>query len=55
MLIWAFTSPGGLFWAIFPLVGWGIGVVMNGWDVYVAEDLDEEQIDREVERLEHRH
>jgi hypothetical protein len=54
VLIWALTSPGGFFWPVFPLVGWGIGVVMNGWDVYVAEDFDEEQIDREVERLEHR-
>jgi len=54
VLIWAVTTPGGFFWPVFPLVGWGIGVVMNGWDVYVAEDFDEEQIDREVERLEHR-
>jgi len=54
VLIWAVTTPDGFFWPVFPLVGWGIGVVMNGWDVYVAEDFDEEQIDREVERLEHR-
>ena len=44
----------GYFWPIFPIVGWGIGVVMNGWDVYLNDDFDEEQIRREVERLQAR-
>jgi hypothetical protein len=29
VLIWAITNSGGFFWPIFPMVGWGIGVVMN--------------------------
>ena len=48
--IWAVTSH-GFFWPIFPMVGWGIGVVMNAWDVYHAEDFSEEQIEREIRRL----
>ena len=51
VVIWAVTSPGGFFWPIFPMVGWGIGVVMNAWDVYFAEDFDEDDIDREMQRL----
>ena len=54
VVIWAVTSPGGFFWPIFPMVGWGIGVVMNAWDVYFAEEIGEDDIHREIERLEHR-
>ena len=54
VVIWAVTSPGGFFWPVFPLVGWGIGVVMNAWDVYVAEDVTEDRIQREMEHLAHR-
>ena len=53
VVIWAVPSPGGFFWPIFPIVGWGIGVIMNAWDVYFAEDFSEEDIDKEIEHLEH--
>jgi hypothetical protein len=53
VVIWALTTPGGFFWPIFPLVGWGIGVAMNAWDVYVASDFGEEDITREIERMRH--
>jgi len=52
--IWMATNEHGYFWPIFPIVGWGIGVVMNGWDVYLNDDFDEEQIRREMERLQAR-
>jgi uncharacterized ion transporter superfamily protein YfcC len=51
VVIWAVTSHGGFFWPVFPMVGWGIGVVMNGWDVWHSDDFSEDQITREVERL----
>jgi hypothetical protein len=53
VVIWAVTTPGGFFWPIFPLVGWGIGVVMNGWDAYFADDFSEEDIEKEIEHLGH--
>jgi hypothetical protein len=53
VVIWALTDIRGFFWPAFPLVGWGIGVVMNAWDVYRNDDFDEEQIRREMERLQH--
>ncbi|MGN6574483.1 MAG: 2TM domain-containing protein [Nocardioides sp.] len=52
VVIWAVTSGGGFFWPVFIMVGWGIGVVMNAWDVYFAEEFDENDIRREVQRLE---
>jgi hypothetical protein len=52
VVIWALTNLHGFFWPVFPIVGWGIGVVMNAWDVYHNDELDEERIRREIERME---
>jgi hypothetical protein len=48
--IWAVTS-GGFFWPVFPIIGWGIGVVMNGWDVWRGDEFTEEQIAHEMQRI----
>ena len=53
VVIWAMTSK-GFFWPIFPMVGWGIGVVMNAWDVWWGDDFAEDKIEREIDRLAHR-
>lgn len=47
--IWYVTGH-GFFWPVFVLCGWGIGVVMNVWDVYTPETT-EEKIEHEMERL----
>lgn len=44
----------GFFWPIFPIVGWGIAVVLNAWDVYRDDEFDDEQIRREIARMQHR-
>ncbi len=49
--IWAITSPGRFFWPVFVIVGWGIGVVANAWDVYGRKPIDEDEIGREADRL----
>lgn len=54
VVIWAVTTPSGFFWPIFFIVFWGIGVVMNAWDVYFVKDFDEGDIDREIDRMEHK-
>jgi hypothetical protein len=51
VVIWALTDVHGFFWPVFPIVGWGIGVVMNAWDVYRNDEFGEEQIRREMESL----
>ena len=48
--IWA-VSDSGFFWPIFPILGWGIGVIANAYDVYGRKPISEEEIRREVDRL----
>ncbi|MCB0705850.1 MAG: 2TM domain-containing protein [Saprospiraceae bacterium] len=47
------TSPGFL-WALFPFVGWGIGVAFHGFDVFgypgVGRDWEEREIEKEMRR-----
>lgn len=49
VVVWAVTSN-GFFWPVFPIVFWGVGVVMNAWDVWHGDSFSEAQIAREVER-----
>ena len=48
--IWAMTGS-GFFWPIFPMVGWGIGLVANAWDAYGRDVPTESQIEHEMEKL----
>jgi 2TM domain len=48
--IWAFTGA-GFFWPAFPLFLWGIGLVLNAWDVYWHKPLSEDRIREEMERM----
>ncbi len=50
VVIWAFTGA-GFFWPIFPIVGWGVGVVMNAYVVYRGNIYTEAQIEREMKNL----
>jgi hypothetical protein len=52
--VWALTNPDGFFWPVFLIAGWGIGVVMNAWDVYRGDEFSEAQIRREMERFQGR-
>jgi hypothetical protein len=50
--IWAMTST-AYFWPVWPMLGWGIGVVAHAVSVYVGpSEISEAQIDRELGRLE---
>jgi len=56
VVIWLVTiAPDGFFWPVFPLVGWGIGVAMNAWDVYRPEEFSEDEIAAEMRRLDQHH
>ena len=50
VVIWAVIDVHGFFWPVFPIVGWGIGVVMNAWDVYWRPRITERDIQREMQR-----
>ena len=50
VVIWAVVGAHVFFWPVFPIVGWGIGVVMNAWDVFWRPPITEHEIQREIER-----
>ena len=52
--IWAVTDVHGFFWPVFVIAGWGIGLVMNAWDVYWRHEITEEDVQREMERQDNR-
>ena len=48
--IWAVTAQ-GYFWPIWPILGWGIGLLAHGLSVFVGPaDITEERIARELRR-----
>jgi 2TM domain len=38
-------------WPVFVTLGWGIGLVMNAWDVYVRKPITENELQHEIEHL----
>ena len=36
---------------IFPILGWGVGLAANAWDVYGRRPITEDEIRRETDRL----
>ena len=49
--IWA-ISGAGYFWPVWVIGGWGIGLVLHGWDVYGRRRLvSEDDVSREMDRL----
>ena len=51
--IWAVTGSDNFFWPVFPIAGWALGLVFQGWNVYGpgARPISEEEIQRESDRL----
>ena len=54
ILVWAFASGGGFPWFIFPLCGWGIGLLFHGLGVFVFNKetgWERREVEREAERI----
>ena len=52
--IWAVigaTSGSWFPWPVFVSLAWGIGLAMNAWEVYLRRPISEEEIQREIDRL----
>lgn len=49
VVVWALNAP-TFFWPVFPLAGWGIGVVAHAFDAYNREP-SEDRIQREITQL----
>jgi hypothetical protein len=48
--MWAITGA-GYFWPAWVMLGWGVGLVLNIWDVYFRRPVTEHDVEREIERL----
>ena len=57
-LIWAvvLTAADGTWlpWPLFPMAGWGIGLVFHAWDTYGRRPFSDAEIEHELERLRRR-
>ncbi len=54
VIIWAFPAGGGHPWFLWPLGGWGIGILFDFLRVFVFSrqtEWDRRQIEKEVEKL----
>ncbi len=47
--VWALTGA-GYFWPAWVLCGWGIGLVLHAWDVFVRHPVTEADVDAELRR-----
>lgn len=48
VVIWALTDAGGYFWPIWPILGWGVALVLQGWNAYLRKPISEDDIRREM-------
>ena len=54
VMIWAFGNGGGFPWFIFPLGGWGIGLLFHFLGVFVfsrSTEWEKREIEKEAEKL----
>ena len=54
VLIWACPGGGGFPWFVFPLGGWGIGILFHFLEAFVFSrqtDWERKAIEKEVEKL----
>jgi hypothetical protein len=52
VIIWAYPAGGGYHWFIFPLGGWGIGLIFHALDVFFfSRRVDRAAIEKEAEKI----
>jgi hypothetical protein len=48
--LWAITGA-GYFWPAWVLLGWGVGLAFNAYDVFFRRPITEEDVQREMRRM----
>lgn len=49
VVIWALSGQ-GYFWPVWPILGWGVGLVLHGWTMFFEKPISEEEIRKEMEK-----
>lgn len=49
VVIWALSGR-GYFWPAWVMLGWGVGLALNAWDVFFRRPITDADIDREMGR-----
>lgn len=49
ILVWAITGA-GYFWPAWVLGGWGVGLVLHAWDVFLRRPVTDADIRAELDR-----
>ena len=50
--VWALNSFGDFYWPVWPLLGWGVGVVFHASEVHrPRRPITETEIDREIQGM----
>lgn len=49
VIMWVLTGA-GYFWPGWVLAAWGIGLVLNAWDVYLRRPITKADVDAELRR-----
>jgi len=50
VVIWYFPGR-GYFWPMWVMIGWGIGLVFNAWDVYGRREISDADVQAEMDKL----
>jgi len=50
VVIWYFTGR-VYFWPMWVMIGWGIGLVFNAWDVYGRREISDADVQAEMDKL----
>jgi len=43
-------TGGGYFWPAWVIAGWGVGLVLHGWEVFVRRPITEADIEQEMRK-----
>ena len=47
--VWAMTGA-GYFWPAWVLAGWGVGLVLHAWEVFMRRPITEADVEQEMRR-----
>lgn len=50
ILVWTLTGA-GYFWPIWVIGGWGIGLVLHAWEVFLRRPITDADVEAELQRM----